>query len=411
MIRFRRLVVPTCVAVVILTASPWPPVAVPVRAAPPGDREMEELYEAVQDSARALPAEQRVRQILADDPSSGLLRHLVTVALISRRAPTDVLMAYAESTLAVLPPAPQSRSLYLDTVIRELTARGERLEWADSLARLLVRSSTEDLRLPSRLRLARVFEARGLADSTVALLTPLTSRHPDEAELFRRLGRAHERLGRGDEAMSAYVRAAGVWLGPDTTVLAGLRALGAGHGLDAAELERRLKEERRASHRRVVFEAPRVDRPAPRWAGRTLEGRRVRDRDFAGRIVVLKFWGTWCAPCMETLHEFQEFYSDTLPPGVALLTVNREHVQDPGTRTRVRALMRERGWTFPAIFDSTGALADAFGVTSYPTTVVVDRSGRIRYANRSELRGQYLARRQVKALLEEGKDRGRATPR
>lgn len=410
MIQFPRLVVPSCACVALFAVSLWPLAPAPAFAAPPDDSEMEELYGAVQDSARALPAEQRLRQALAEDPKAPMCRHLITLSLISRRVPTDEFVAFAESTIAALRPTGNARQMYFGTVLRELVARRERLDLADSLARVMVQSTPDDLRASTSLLHARVFDARGMSDSVVALLAPLAGRHPDEAELFQWLGRAHEHLGHDDEAMAAYARAAGIWLAPDTTVLAPLRALGAKRGLDDVALQARLKEERRASHQRIVLETPRADRPAPRWAGRTLNGRRVRDRDYSGRIVVLKFWGTWCAPCLATLPDFQEFYSDTLPPGVVLLTVNREYEFDSGTRARVQALVRERAWTFPVIFDSTGTLARSFDVSSYPTTVIIDRSGRIRYVDQHELRGQYLARRQVQALLEERDDRGR-TPR
>jgi len=401
---------PVVFAVVLVLAAAllWVARPVPGRAEPPSDQELEELYGAVQDSARALPAEQRVRQLLAENPVENLLRQLILHSLISRRVPADELVALAESTATFVPSTRRAGWLYFGTVVQALAARGERLDWADSLARIIVRSSSQGPRLPSSLLLARVFDARGLADSTLALLEPLAGGNPDAAELFGRLGRARERLGREDEAMADYVHAAGAWLEPDTTVLASLRALGAKRGVDSTELERRLAEERDISRQRVVFDEPRVDRRAPRWGGRTLEGRRLRDRDFAGRIVVLKFWGTWCPICLETLPDFQTYYTDTLPRDVVLLSVDREYAAGDSTRAAIQALVRERGWTFPVLYDSTGAVADSFGVRSYPTTVVLDRRGRIRFVNRRELGGQYLARQQVKALLEETAARRRA---
>lgn len=401
-------------AVLLPLAAALPGIVHPtfVQAEAPSDQELENLYGAVQDSARALPAEQRVRGLIAENPTETLLHYLVLCSLISRRVPADEIVACAESTATVIPSTRRFGWLYFGTAVRALAARGERLEWADSLARIIVRSSSEGPRLPSSLLLARVFDARGLADSTLALLEPLAGENPDAAELFGRLGHARERLGREDEAMADYVHAAGAWLEPDTTVLASLRALGAKRGVDSAEVERRLAEERDVSRRRIVFDEPRVDRPAPRWGGRTLAGRLLRDRDFAGRIVVLKFWGTWCPVCLETLPDFQTYVTDTLPRGLVLLSVDREYAAGDSTRAAIQSLVRERGWTFPVIYDSNGAVADSFKVRSYPTTVVMDRRGRVRFVNQRELGGQYLVRQQVKTLLEEGA-RGRTarTPR
>jgi thiol-disulfide isomerase/thioredoxin len=371
-------------------------------AAPLDDRELGQLFADAQDSTRAPAAEPRLRQALAgtDDPEQiGMLRHLLTTALITRRAPVDELLRFADSSLTRLSDREGPRQLYGSLVAGALLDRGERLDVADSIARAVLPPGSSHTAL---LR-ARIHLARNLPDSAIALLEPIARKSPDWAEPAARLGEACERVGRREQAIDAYVRAAGAWAEPDTTARKPLAALWSAQGLGPDSLLRRLAQARHASYRRVVFESRAADRPAPAWTCATLAGREVRSRDLSGRIVVLKFWGTSCPVCLETLGEFHRFAAEQQSREVVFLTVDREYGSDPGTLERVRALVRDSSWTLPVLYDSSDALTSDFEVTAFPTTVLVDRLGRIRYVDVGELPGQRLAREQLAALLEEKK--------
>jgi thiol-disulfide isomerase/thioredoxin len=371
-------------------------------AAPIDDQELGQLFSDAQDSTRARAAEHRLRQGLAetDDPEQiGMLRHLLTMALISRRASTDELIGLADSSFVLLGDREGPRQLYGGLVLNALLDRGERLDAADSIARTVLppeSSNTTVLR-------ARIFLARGMPDSAVGLLAPVAKGAPDWSEPASRLGLACERAGRDEQAIAAYVQAAAAWAEPDTTVLDPLRVLWSKRGLGPDSLARRIAQARHLSYRRIVFETPAVDRPAPRWTGQTLDGRKLRSQDFAGRIVVLKFWGTSCPVCIETLTEFHRFAAETPSRDVVFLTADREYGSERSLLERSRGLVRDSSWTLPVLYDSSGALTRVFEVKAFPTTVLVDRSGRIRYVDVGELPDQRLAREQVTALLKEEK--------
>jgi thiol-disulfide isomerase/thioredoxin len=358
----------------------------------------------VQDSTRAPAAEHRLRQALAETSDSeqiGMLRHLLTMALIARKAPADELLGLADSSLTLLADRDGPRQMYGSLIAGALLDRGERLDVADSIARVVLSpksSSTALLR-------ARILLARNMPDSAVALLAPIAKSAPDWAEPASRLGQACERAGREEQAIAAYAQAASVWVRPDTTVMGPLRALWSKRGLDPDSLTRRVKQERHVSYRRIVFETPAVDRPAPRWTCGTLDGRKLRGQDLSGRIVVLKFWGTSCAVCIETLGEFHRFAAEARSRDVVFLTADREHGSGRDLLERSRGLVRDSSWTLPVLYDSSGALTRAFEVEAFPTTVLVDRSGRIRYVDVGELPGQRLAREQLATLLKEEKPR------
>jgi thiol-disulfide isomerase/thioredoxin len=103
-----------------------------------------------------------------------------------------------------------------------------------------------------------------------------------------------------------------------------------------------------------------------------LDGGRISAEELKGRIVVINFWGVWCAPCVAEapqLQQFHEKYRDD--PGVVFLTINNDVDLD-----MVRTWMAEKGYDYPNLLD------DNFGkryVREYPTTWFVGADGRIAF--------------------------------
>lgn len=94
----------------------------------------------------------------------------------------------------------------------------------------------------------------------------------------------------------------------------------------------------------------------------------LKDRD----VVLINLWASWCGPCMEEfplLEAAYEEYSDR----VAVVALS---VEPQDTTGIIAECAKEFGLTFPMGSDSTVGLADAFGVTGIPTSIVVDRFGR-----------------------------------
>ena len=104
-----------------------------------------------------------------------------------------------------------------------------------------------------------------------------------------------------------------------------------------------------------------------------LQGKAWTTAELSGKVVVLNFWATWCAPCKDELPTLQTLH-DISDAQTVVLTIN---VREPAARA-VR-YMQSTGMTFPVISDAKGDLAKRWGVTVYPTTILIAPNGQARW--------------------------------
>jgi peroxiredoxin len=97
-----------------------------------------------------------------------------------------------------------------------------------------------------------------------------------------------------------------------------------------------------------------------------------------GKVVVVNFWGSWCAPCRAEADDLEKTYRQTQAKGVAFLGIDSRDDKDAA-----KAFVRGRA-TYPSIYDFDGKVAQQFDVTQVatPQTLIIDRQGRIAYAIR-----------------------------
>nr|MDT0661291.1 TlpA disulfide reductase family protein [Micromonospora sp. DSM 115978] len=136
-----------------------------------------------------------------------------------------------------------------------------------------------------------------------------------------------------------------------------------------------------------IIECAAADRPAaPDVAGELLDGTAYDLSQDRGQVVVVNFWGSWCAPCRAEADDLEQTFLATRESGVRFLGIN---IQD--SRDKARAFEEGRV-SYPSLFDPGSRLALDFEVppNTIPATIVLDRDGRIAVVIRSAVRQQTL---------------------
>jgi cytochrome c biogenesis protein CcmG/thiol:disulfide interchange protein DsbE len=114
-----------------------------------------------------------------------------------------------------------------------------------------------------------------------------------------------------------------------------------------------------------------VGRIAPPFTLTTLDGERVSLSDFRGHIVILDFWASWCPPCKAEIPDFIALQNHYGPSGLQVLGVALED-EHPA-----RAYAHNAGMNYPVLLGDEEISAAYGGVTSLPTTLIIDGRGTI----------------------------------
>ncbi|MCV2350932.1 TlpA family protein disulfide reductase [Paucibacter sp. Y2R2-4] len=121
----------------------------------------------------------------------------------------------------------------------------------------------------------------------------------------------------------------------------------------------------------VAWASPRVGDMAPEVVGKTLEGETVSLAPYAGKVVVLSFWATWCPHCLKEL-PILEGIQKTGAEQVQVIAVNTEP-RDVYKKV-VRAM---KGLSMQLAWDPGKIGAEAYGVKGIPHLVIIGRDGRV----------------------------------
>jgi cytochrome c biogenesis protein CcmG/thiol:disulfide interchange protein DsbE len=130
---------------------------------------------------------------------------------------------------------------------------------------------------------------------------------------------------------------------------------------------------------RQAVEATGADRPAlvgrtaPDFALTDLSGKTVRLADFKGKVVLLDFWATWCAPCREEIPDFVELQEQYAEQGFTLLGIS---LDEEGAEV-VKPFAQQLGINYPVVIGNTEVSAAYGGMQALPTAFLIGRDGRI----------------------------------
>ncbi|MBV9345616.1 MAG: TlpA family protein disulfide reductase [Gammaproteobacteria bacterium] len=117
--------------------------------------------------------------------------------------------------------------------------------------------------------------------------------------------------------------------------------------------------------------------PAPQFTLGSREGKEISLTQFHGQVVMLNFWASWCGPCRQEMPLLESIYKKYGKMGFVLLGVNVE----PDSQA-AQDWLKQTPVSFPILFDKDSKVSKLYEVAGMPSTVIIDRAGKVRMLHR-----------------------------
>ena len=154
--------------------------------------------------------------------------------------------------------------------------------------------------------------------------------------------------------------------------------------IEKSKLEPLLLMDKQAQQASQSQQAPQADskkaseRPpmeglkAPDFTLPTLDGKEVKLSDYAGKIVFLNIWATWCAPCKEEMPSMQKLFELMRGKDFVMLTMSIDEKKET-----VEAFMKENKLTLPVALDQQQKVSPLYRITGVPESYIIDKNGMV----------------------------------
>ena len=114
--------------------------------------------------------------------------------------------------------------------------------------------------------------------------------------------------------------------------------------------------------------------PAPALSLKDMKGRDHRLADYRGRVVLINFWATWCAPCRDEMPSMQRLKEKLAGKPFVVLAVNLDEPE-----SRIEKFLAEVKLDFPVLLDPGRRVARAWDARILPASYIIGPDGRVRY--------------------------------
>ncbi|CEO28531.1 cytochrome c biogenesis protein/redoxin [Paraclostridium sordellii] len=108
-------------------------------------------------------------------------------------------------------------------------------------------------------------------------------------------------------------------------------------------------------------------------------GKEHKLSEYKGKTIFLNLWATWCPPCRDEMPYIEELYKEynKNTDEVIILGVASPNLGQEGDAKHVKDFLKQEGYTFPVLLDEGGSLVYQYGISSFPSTFIIDKDGYI----------------------------------
>lgn len=146
--------------------------------------------------------------------------------------------------------------------------------------------------------------------------------------------------------------------------------------------------------------APEVGRQAPDFTLTDLEGNSVTLSDFRGKVVFINFWASWCPPCRAEMPEIEALYQEYKDKDVVVIGVDILvwEILKGYDESDVRQYVQQGGYSWTFVIDTTGEVANNYGIIAIPTSFFLDKEGVIQAVNVGAMTKRAMESRLAEAM-------------
>jgi thiol-disulfide isomerase/thioredoxin len=129
----------------------------------------------------------------------------------------------------------------------------------------------------------------------------------------------------------------------------------------------------------------------PALSGQTIDGGSLDMASLKGRVTVVNIWGSWCGPCKKEMPYLEHAYEANKAAGVAFVGINTRDIM-----SQAAAFATQEQVSYPSLFDDQdetllGKLAGIVPLQGVPSTIILDRDGRVAWRKTGEIDYDMLA--------------------
>ncbi|MHB0923538.1 MAG: TlpA family protein disulfide reductase [Bellilinea sp.] len=136
-----------------------------------------------------------------------------------------------------------------------------------------------------------------------------------------------------------------------------------------------------------------VGQKVPDFSLTTFEGQTINTKDYAGKVILVNFWASWCKPCEQEAYEMEEAYQYYKPGGEVLFL----GVDWVDTEPEALGFINKFGLTYANGPDLGTKIGQMFRIQGVPETYVIDRDGRLAFVKK----GPFLSTGEIQMVIDQ----------
>lgn len=138
---------------------------------------------------------------------------------------------------------------------------------------------------------------------------------------------------------------------------------------------------------------------APELSMVDLGGKKLDLKALRGKVVVLDFWASWCAPCKDEMPVLDRLYKQHKAKGLVVIGISVDRERD-----NVTDFLKKLKVSFPIVHDKGHAISGQIKPPKMPSSYVIDKKGIVRFVHEGFRKGDDAPKleKEIKALLSEG---------